>query len=186
MHLRINLLSPERKQQAIRWLQFHFGVKQCLYLGTVTLLFWSILWWTGWLLRGQLVLLQASENNQRVAAMTQELSGYQNEIGQANTRAQQVLDREQQHPRWSKLFERLEALLPDTITLDALVNVDYRVSIAGKADNRDVLMQFRDRLSQDSCFSDVQLPLSNLFTQEAVDFQMDLTLRKECLKTFSL
>lgn len=186
MLLRINLLPPERKQQAVTWLWFRFVVKQCINLALLAALVFCIVWGIGWMLRNQLALLHISENNQRTADVSKELAGYQDEIKQTNVVTQQILDRERQHPRWSKLFERLEAELPDAITLDAVMNVDYRISVSGKAANRDVLIQFRDRLSQDSCFSDVQLPLSNLFTQESVDFQMDMTLHQECLKTFAL
>ena len=186
MRLRINLLSPERKQQAVIWIWSRFVLKQCFNLAALAVLVFCILWGIGWLLRSQFVLEGMSENNKQAADVSKELAEYQDEIKQTNVAVQQILDREKQHPRWSKLFERLESLLPDDITLDEVMNVDYRVSVSGVAANRDVLIQFRDRLSQDSCFENVQLPLSDLFSQKSVDFQMDMTFRKDCLKTFSL
>jgi Tfp pilus assembly protein PilN len=186
MRLRINLLSPERKQQAIAWLWSRFVLKQCLNIAALSVLIFCLTWGIGWLLRNQFFYEGISENSEQTAEISKELAGYQDEIKRTNAATQQVLDREKQHPRWSKLFERLETVLPDAITLDGIMNVDYRVSLSGVAANRDVLIQFRDRLTQDSCFEDVQLPLSNLFTQESVDFQMDMTFRKDCLKTFSL
>jgi len=186
MRLRINLLSPERKQQVAAWIWFRFIVKQCINLALIVLLIFCILWGIGWSLKNQLAFVQISENNKKTTEISDALAGYQDEIKRANVSSQQILEREKQHPHWSELFRHLESLLPDTITIDRVMNIDYRVSLSGTAGDRDTLIQFRDRLRQDSCFSDVQLPLANLFSQESVDFQMDVTFNKDCLKTFSL
>ena len=186
MRLRINLLPPERKQQAVVWLRFRFVIKQCINLSIIALLAFGIIWGAGWLLREQFAALQVTSGSQHLADTSRELLGYQDTIKQANMAVQEVIEREKQHPRWSRLFQELESLTPDAITLESVMNVDYRVSIAGRAANRDALMSFRDKLTQSDCFEDVQLPLSNLFSQEAIDFQMDMTFKRSCLKPFSV
>jgi hypothetical protein len=50
------------------------------------------------------------------------------------------------------------------------------------ANNRDNLIQFKDNLEKESCFSEINLPLSNLVEKENVEFQIDFNIKKDCLK----
>jgi len=183
MRLQINLLSPERKQQAADWQWFRFVINQCVNVGILAILVAGILWGIGWSLNQRLMLLDIPADDKQNTQATRDLDEYQKEIQAVNMTTQQIIAREDSQPKWSKLFEKMESLLSSEIILDTVTNADYQVMITGQADNRDALMSFRDRIAQDGCFDDVQLPLSNLFSQEKVIFQIEMTIHTECLKS---
>ncbi|MEI8103293.1 MAG: PilN domain-containing protein [Candidatus Moraniibacteriota bacterium] len=182
MRLQINLLSPERKQQATDWQWFRFVINQCVNVGMLAVLVFGILWGIGWMLNQRLMLLDISAGDKQNVQTTKDLEGYQKEIQAVNATTQKTITRENKQPKWSKLFEKMESLVSAEIVLDSVTNADYQVTITGQADNRDALMSFRDRLAQDGCFDDVRLPLSNLFSQEKVIFQIEVIIHTECLK----
>jgi len=59
---------------------------------------------------------------------------------------------------------------------------DYSVLLTGKAKSRDDLITFKENLEKEECFSNVNLPLSNLVAQKDVEFQIDFSIKKECLR----
>ena len=126
--------------------------------------------------------LRSAKSTQGAVELSGQLTAYQDEIRAANAQVTRVEGMEQQHIYWSVLLDKLESIAGGNIEFGSIGSKDYRVSLAGTAINRDELMAFRDRLSTDACFGDVNLPPANLFVQEKVDFQLDVVFKKECLK----
>jgi hypothetical protein len=87
------------------------------------------------------------------------------------------------HLHFSQVFKILDPLLSSGITINELATVEYRVSLAGVAKDRDDLLRLDERLkSAKECVTDVNIPISNLFSQKDIDFQMDFSILPECLK----
>lgn len=83
---------------------------------------------------------------------------------------------------WSKLFEKLSEIIPDGISVIKLASKNNMILIAGMADTRDILVDMRERLSREQCFSNVNLPLSNLVSKDNVAFQIEFDIKDECIK----
>jgi Tfp pilus assembly protein PilN len=182
MRITINLLSPERKAFVRRQRWFSFVVRQCVWLLVFTGIIYGVFFGMHWALNEQVQNLRTAEGVRREAETAKRLAGYQSEIQKANQTLNQVTTLETQHIYWSSLLQKIGVLLPEGVVLNSLNNKDYHIFLAGVAKNRDLLTVFRDSLVAESCFTDVQLPLSNLFVQENIDFQMDFILKKSCLK----
>jgi len=83
---------------------------------------------------------------------------------------------------WSKLFEKLSEIMPEGISVIKLASKNYLILIAGVADTRDILVDMREKFSQEECFMDVNLPLSNLVSKNNVEFQIEFKIKEECIK----
>ncbi|HEX7586167.1 MAG TPA: PilN domain-containing protein [Patescibacteria group bacterium] len=82
---------------------------------------------------------------------------------------------------WYKFFEKINNQFSDAIEMKKIETSDYSVLFTGKAKNRDSLVAFKENMEKEDCFSDVNLPLSNLVAQTDVEFQIDFSIKKECL-----
>lgn len=83
---------------------------------------------------------------------------------------------------WSKILIKISELVIPGVEVDGLSNNNYTINLIGKADNRDNLLKFESKIESEDCFTDVNLPLSDLVTKENVDFQMNFNVKEECLK----
>lgn len=83
---------------------------------------------------------------------------------------------------WSGILAKLSGIVPDGVTVSSLATSDYLINMTGEAESREKLVAFRDALSGNGCFSDVNLPLSDLVEKENIDFQLTFKASEECLK----
>jgi Tfp pilus assembly protein PilN len=113
----------------------------------------------------------------------QELAKYDQAFKEANSASSLLLKIQAGHLHWANVLNHLGQAVPNGIVVSSLFNKNYNVFLAGKADTRDTLLQFKDSLEKDTCFENVNVPLSNLVVKENVDFQIDFTLSQNCLKS---
>ena len=83
---------------------------------------------------------------------------------------------------WSLLMEELSRIIPQNVFLTDLATKTYKISIIGKAGNREKLVEFQDNLKKSSCFSEVTYPLSNYTSKEDLEFTIDFKVKEECVK----
>jgi len=83
---------------------------------------------------------------------------------------------------WSKLFSKLDGVIPPSVEISGIATKNYALFLSGQAKTRDDLLLFRDNLAKEACFSNVNLPLSDLVSRENIVFQIDLEIKEECIK----
>jgi hypothetical protein len=83
---------------------------------------------------------------------------------------------------WSAFFDKMNGIVFPGIDVFSISNVDYSITILGRSLTRDDLILFKEKLEKDSCFSSVDLPLSNLVDKSNIEFQIDFEISKDCLK----
>lgn len=110
------------------------------------------------------------------------LSEYEASFEEANASAKAVLKYEASHPSFTGLMEKIATLIPQDTLLTRLSTKDYKVFLTGTAQTRDGLLQFQENLKNDPCFESVNAPLSNLFSEQNVAFEIDFTVTAECLQ----
>jgi Tfp pilus assembly protein PilN len=115
-----------------------------------------------------------------------EIDAAERKFKEVNKKVSTLLTLQQEHTTWSSLFLSLNTIIPEGILLEKLVTTNQQISLSGKATTRDILLQFQDKLNQSDCFKNAKIPLSDLFIQENVDFQLDVEIKKECLKPGNL
>lgn len=109
------------------------------------------------------------------------LASYQEEFKKINVETDNIARYQKAHLHWSGLITLLQELVPEGVAIVELLTKDYTVSLSGQAGTRDQFLAFEEALKRSECVSDVRVPISNLFSQKEIDFQIDFKLKKECL-----
>lgn len=112
----------------------------------------------------------------------QELNKYENKFKQVNSSVEVLTKIQNNHLHWLKVLQDISNLTPDGIYFTDLTTKNYQIFLLGKARTRDDLLKFKGNLEGSSCFQSIDVPLSNLVVKNDVDFQMNFTVAKECLK----
>lgn len=112
----------------------------------------------------------------------QELSSYEEKFKQVNNDAAKLLKIQSGHLHWAVIFNKLSDAMPEESLITDFSTKDFKVFLVGKAKSRDILLNLKGNLEADECFTDVNVPLSNLVVRDDIDFQIDLSINQDCLK----
>lgn len=125
---------------------------------------------------------EVANNRIRTQSDSKVLGEYEMKFQEVNRLAAQSLNFSRKHLEWADLFVHFGSLVPENVTLTSLLTKDYVISLSGVAKTRDDLLSFERNVKEDACFTSFDLPVSNLFSQENVDFQMNFSVQDVCLK----
>jgi Tfp pilus assembly protein PilN len=186
MKIKLNLLSEARKSELRKKTHYRLIVMQgSLFI--FLLLFYIIV--LASVSASQSVWLKSLENtnaSDEQSRIFAEINTHEKKIQNANKEASDVMRFQQEHVVWSNFFSALNSVIPDGVLLEKISTANQRISLLGVADTRDALLQFQSKLNDSKCFWNATVPLSNVFAQEKIDFQLDVDIKKECLKPGNL
>jgi len=182
MKIYLDLLPDYRKKEIKRKKTFHAILgEEILFLAPVVLFILILL-----NVYYVLVLQKNSSINenslQQSQGKYQQVGVYQEKFKQVNTFSQALSKIQAGHLHWINIFQKLSESTPDNIQISNLSTKNYTVFLVGKAKTRDDLINFKNKLGESGCFQNINVPLSNLVVKDNVDFQIDLTVSKDCLK----
>lgn len=180
----LNLLPEENKKNIERKIHFRFFLWQLFLLFALEILYVSILIGTYVVLDYQLQSLKtlAQLNNSAEHGEQATLTAYQKKFKEINSMTEEIGRIEGNHFSFTQVFFLLDDILPQGVTIDHLTTKNYTVLLTGTALTRDDLLAFDAKLKASSCVENVNVPISNLFSQENIEFQVDFGVTKECLK----
>lgn len=182
MRILLNLLPQEKQQELSRRFYSRFFLWQTSLVLLLVVFYTTVLGGIYFLLNYQVQGAQtALESFNQYNEEAKKLTEYQESFRQANSVSNDVGRYLNEHHRWGRLLGLLEQLTPNGVSLVSLITKDYTVSIAGQAQTREQFLEFETALKAADCTSDVKVPLSNLFTQTKLDFQIDFNIKRECL-----
>lgn len=182
MKILLNVLPGEKKDALIRKFRNRFFLWQTTLLLILELYYVVVL-------GGIFMILhyQSKTASQALAAFDQyneeakKLVMYQEEFKMVNATTEVVTRYQQARLRWTSLLLMLDELTPKGVVIIELLTKDYTISLSGQAETRDQFLEFEAALKAAECVSDVRVPISNLFSQKEIDFQIDFKMKKECL-----
>jgi len=182
MKILLNVLPEEKKGVLIRKFRHRFFLWQTTLLLILELYYVVVL-------GGIYIILsyQAKSASDSLISFDQyneeakKLVSYQEEFKSTNTLTETVVRYQEHHFYWSTLLGLLQRLTPQGVVLVELLTKDYTISLSGQAETRDQFLSFEAALKSEECVSDVRVPISNLFSQKEIDFQIEFKLRRECL-----
>lgn len=182
MRILLNLLPEEKKHLLSRRFFSRFFLWQSSLLLILILFYLSILASMYFLLHYQRGISETSlasfdQYNEEAKKLVQ----YQESFKQVNGLTRDIGRYLDGHLQWGNLFTLLDTITPQGVGLVELTTKDYTVSLIGQADTREAFLEFEAALKASSCTSDVKVPISNLFEQKEIDFQLDFNLKRECL-----
>lgn len=187
MKILLNLLPEENKNNIQRKLHFRFFLWQLFLIFLLEVFYLGILVSVYFILDFQLQSLQAIGRQYDTAHAEQKtLDTYQRKFKEMNGAVDVIGAIERDHLSFAQIFVLLAAVMPENVVVDRLTTKNYTVMLTGQAATRDDLLVFDARLKEAACAEHVNVPLSNLFSQENVEFQIDFGIKKECLTNNNL
>lgn len=179
----LNLL-PERKKKDIQsHLHFRFFLWQLFLVFVLEIFYLIILLSIYFILDYQLdSLRKTGEQYDAAYAEQKTLDTYQKKFKEINETVEVVGKIERNHFSFTRIFLLLDSIVPERVAVEHLTTKEYTVMLTGQAATRDDLLAFDARLKESACVKNVNIPISNLFSQDNVEFQMDFEIQAECLK----
>ncbi|OGI22202.1 MAG: hypothetical protein A2808_02330 [Candidatus Moranbacteria bacterium RIFCSPHIGHO2_01_FULL_55_24] len=184
----LNLLPEGKKEENQRNLHGRFLLWQLFLLFLLEIFFLTILIGIYLILDFQLKSIHSIEAKQTGTSLYEEnmLRQFEQKFRGTNEAIDVVGKFDATHLYFSQVFRLLDREQPAGIVLRQLSTKDYTVTLAGTAAVREDLLLFDERLKASSCISRANVPLSNLFSQKNIDFQIDFDIKPECLRQNSL
>lgn len=180
---KINLIPPYRKEEILRSYNLRMLFKWELELAAILILLILALVSINSILKINLsaAINDFNMNNQN-SEQFKKIEKYDNDAKNMSAIISNVGKIQAAQFYWSKFLAKINDKVISGIEVNKLTTKNYEISLGGKANTRDNLIIFRDNIGKDDCFTDVNLPLSNLVAKDNIDFQMTFKIKKECLK----
>jgi Tfp pilus assembly protein PilN len=182
MEIKLNLIPPPRKKEIKKSYFLRMIVRWQMEIFLILLIFLVLLWNISYILK-----LETASNLKQIEMLHQDFSykdmqGYEEKIKNANSQVADVEKIQKGQVYWSELLDKLNNIIFAGIEIDSLGTKNYEVFLTGVAYNRDNLVNFKEKLTQESCFTEVDFPLANLMNKENLVFQMQFVIKEECIK----
>jgi Tfp pilus assembly protein PilN len=182
MEIKLNLIPPAKKNEIVQTnrVQLIFGWE--INMTAVLFVFFLLLISLNYLLQINLDVQSGETEGGQNKVRYERISELDNSFKEIN--AQISLDESIRGDQlyWSNIFKKINDATPDGINVLKMANNNYKFLLAGTADTRDALVAMKDNLMQESCFTDINLPLSDLVSKENIDFQIEFNIKEECLR----
>ncbi len=182
MEIKLNLIPPGKKEEISRNKRVKMAIKAEVALTIIVVVFFAVLVSFKYILNISLSSEAALNVEIETADQFEKIKGYDNQFKQANEKIKQIASIDQTQLHWSNVFEKISGLIPDGIEIKSLTTNNYSINITGLSDTRDNLIEFKSKLVNDRCFSNIDLPLSNLVEKNDVEFGITLNINGDCLK----
>jgi|WetSurMetagenome_2_1015567.scaffolds.fasta_scaffold183677_2 hypothetical protein len=181
MEINLNLIPPYREEEIQKSKRFRLIVKLEMFIVAFVLVFFIFLFSLGYILDLNLKTVSNEIESSREKKQLDNIKKYDEEFSQANAEFLKIEKINNDQLYWSTLYLKLSQSIIPGISMQSLATKDYAVFLVGKADSRENLVTFKDNLGKESCFSEINLPLSDLVSKGNIDFQMDLKIKDECV-----
>lgn len=183
MKIYLNLLPEERKKQIHRAKRFKLLIGQEILFLLPLMIFGVMLVFVLFLLDMQLDIIVLNNAKQSEQGAYRELDEYEKTIKEFNGEVAAIKDISDKHLQWSGYLSTVAALIPEGVSISDMSTKEYQVFLVGEAKSRESMMKFKEALEGSACFESVNVPLSNLVAKEDIEFQVDVTLKRDCLLT---
>jgi Tfp pilus assembly protein PilN len=182
MEIKLNLIPPLRKKEIKKSYLLRVLARWQVEIFLILLVFLALLWQINYILK-----IEANSSLKQIEMSRQSFSykdmqDYKEKIKKANAEVAEVEKIQKGQVYWSELLSKLNQIIFPGIEIDSLGTKNYQVFLTGVADNRDNLAKFKEKLTQENCFTEVDFPLANLMNKENLVFQMQFTVKEECVK----
>lgn len=183
MRVLLNLLPEEGRAVIRRKYYARFFFWQSMLLLSIEIFYLAMLGGIFFVMHeNRSIAEEVAADRARTQVEAKALESYESKFRDANRLSEQAARFDREHIRWTELLIRLDRIVPDRIAIVSLSTKDYQVFVVGMAERRDDFLELERRLKGDECFSDFKAPVTNLFSEKDVEFQIDFSIKPECLK----
>ena len=182
MEIKLNLISPEKKEEITKNNRVMATIRIEIFLTVVMAVFLSMLLIFNYILKLNMDSVMAAEKKSENSGKYDEIKELDKNFSQANRNLSDIISIKNSQLYWSELFLKINGYIFPGIELSAVTTSDYQISLQGISDTRDNLILFKEKLVSEKCFTGVNLPLADLVGKSDIVFQIDLIIDKNCLK----
>jgi type IV pilus assembly protein PilM len=182
MEIRLNLIPPEKKAEIAKNHNLRLIIRLEVFLAIVVLLFIVVLASFSYILNMNMGNQLNEKKQTEKEVQYEKIKNYDEQFSLANSKISKIMTIKKDQVYWSAFFDKMNGIVFPGIDVFSISNVDYSITILGRSLTRDDLILFKEKLEKDSCFSSVDLPLSNLVDKSNIEFQIDFEISKDCLK----
>ncbi len=181
MKIYLDLLPEQRKKELKRRKIFRKILEESILFMLPVFVFIGMLFNVLYILQMQKKAYVTTYSVTAAQDKYQRLSTYEEKFTQANDMVSRLSKIQTNHLYWSEVLKQLSSLMPDGLRIEDFSTKNYKIFLLGEAKTRDDLLNFKNSLESSSCFHEINVPLSNLVVKDNVGFQMDFSIKEECL-----
>lgn len=186
MRVTLNLLSEKRKKKIMKARILRFVIWQEFLIMFVAAVFLLMLFSINFILAINLNETKKEIEKYSSKSEFQEIKKHEDNFSEINKKINLVSSIQKNDYYWTNFFHELSRITPQKIKISNLSTDELKASLSGRSENRNVLIEFRDKLEESQCFFDVEVPPSNVVKKEDIDFKIDLKINRDCLKLPSI
>ena len=181
MEIRLNLLPENKKEEIAQAKRFRSAVFLEVEIFVIILVFLAFLFSINYILSLETKFAEDSINQDSGKEQYKVVKQYEENFSTTNSKTADLglINKDQLY--WSNMFQKLSNLTMDGVSISSMSTKNFSIIITGVSSTRDELIAFKDKLSTDKCFSNVDLPLSDLVSKDNVNFQINLNINRDCL-----
>ena len=178
----LNLIPEEKKAEIEKNRRLKIIIRAEIIFTIILLVFYGVLFSFKYILNLNLAASADLIEKTEKAEQYLKIKDYESQFGEINKKISEIASLKKDQMYWSEIFIKLNNLVFSGISVNSLSTSDYSLSIDGIADTRADLILFKEKLQSEECFSDIQLPLSDLVDKNNIKFKISLNIKEECLK----
>lgn len=183
MKVLLNLLPEEGRAVIRRKYYARFFFWQSMLLLSTEAFYLIMLGGVFLVIREKHTIAQNAEAERaRTQVEAKALASYESKFRDVNRLSGQSNRFDREHLRWTELLSHLDRIVPDDVAIASLSTKDYQVFVVGMAERREDFLEMEKRLKEEPCFFDIMAPVTNLFSEKNVEFQIDFSVKPECIK----
>lgn len=182
MEIKLNLISPEKKEEIRKKNQLTLTVRIEIFLTVILVIFLGMLLIFNYILKINFNSVMIAERKSENSGKYDKIKELDRNFSQANSNLSDIISIKNNQLYWSKIFLKINSIIFPGIKMSSIITNDYSISLEGISDTRDNLILFKDKLASEKCFLNVNLPLADLVGKSDIVFQIDLNVDKNCLK----
>ncbi len=182
MEIKLNIIPEERKKEIALSNRLRMILQWEAGFAIILVIFFLLISSMYYLLTLNLDAQQSAVVNGKGKAEFEKVAKFNEDFKAANKQITTDESIQKDQLYWSNLFLKLNEAVPEGVSVAKIATKDYQVLLAGNAKTRDVLIAMKDNFSQEGCFTDINLPLSNLVSKDNIDFQIQFNIKEECVK----
>lgn len=182
MEIKLNLIPPKYKEEIAKNNRKLAVINAEITATFILLCFLGMLISVRYILKLNLNSLSMAREKSAMLSKYNEIKDYDSQFVKVNSSMGDVLLINKDQLYWSNLFVKLSSIVFPGIEIETLATMDYDITLGGIAKNRDDLILFKEKLAKEECFTQVDLPLSELADKENVEFKINFRVNEDCLK----
>lgn len=182
MKIYLDLLPTQRKIELKKRKRFFLILKQEVFFLFPIFIFFVILLNIFFVLKIQKNETDLLNSQQQSQKQYQQLNFYEEKFAKMNDQIGLVSKIQTKHIYWSRIFDIIDEMANENVYFSDISTKDFHLYFAGRAKTREDLMSLKNKFENQGCFENINVPLSNLVNKENADFQMDLSVKEECLR----